>query len=52
MFAVLLIGSGSLTHILYDADGSYSNAQPAPHMQPFVDWSEYQLRGRHSGVTG
>jgi 4,5-DOPA dioxygenase extradiol len=38
---VLLIGSGSITHNLYDQD--YNDEHEAPYVRPFIEWIESQL---------
>ncbi|BFI96550.1 MAG: class III extradiol ring-cleavage dioxygenase [Rhodanobacter sp.] len=40
---VLLIGSGSITHNLYDLRSGYSAEREAPYVRPFIGWIEQKL---------
>jgi 4,5-DOPA dioxygenase extradiol len=40
---VLLIGSGSITHNLYDFRAGYSDSNEAPYVRPFLAWFEQRL---------
>lgn len=40
---VLVIGSGSITHNLYDFRAGYSDTHEAPYVRPFIDWFEQRL---------
>ncbi|WP_266157946.1 dioxygenase family protein [Dyella silvatica] len=40
---VLVIGSGSITHNLYDLRGGYSETREAPYVRPFIGWVEQKL---------
>ncbi|HYG08242.1 MAG TPA: class III extradiol ring-cleavage dioxygenase [Stenotrophomonas sp.] len=40
---VLVVGSGSITHNLHDARGTYSEAREAPYVRPFIGWAESRL---------
>lgn len=40
---VLVIGSGSITHNLYDLREGYSDTNEAPYVRPFIEWFEQRL---------
>ena len=40
---VLVIGSGSITHNLYDFRAGYNDTNEAPYVRPFIEWFEQRL---------